>query len=53
MLYVKPNWLFVLRYVDSLRYVKRPGSSLDIGCIIAKLELDDPTKLQLVCFFSH
>nr|UXL88908.1 acetyl-CoA carboxylase-like 6 isoform 3 [Potamotrygon motoro] len=27
-------------------YIKRPGACLDQGCIVAKVELDDPTKLH-------
>ncbi|XP_072921977.1 acetyl-CoA carboxylase 2 [Hemitrygon akajei] len=29
-----------------VHYVKRPGACLDQGCIVAKMELDDPTKLH-------
>ncbi|XP_067163412.1 acetyl-CoA carboxylase 2 [Apteryx mantelli] len=29
-----------------VRYVKRPGALLEAGCIIARLELDDPTKVK-------
>ncbi|XP_043924452.1 acetyl-CoA carboxylase 2 [Protopterus annectens] len=28
-----------------IHYVKRPGSLLDAGCLVASLELDDPTKV--------
>ncbi|NXD65210.1 ACACB carboxylase, partial [Eolophus roseicapillus] len=29
-----------------VRYVKRPGALLEVGCVIARLELDDPTKVK-------
>ncbi|XP_059843867.1 acetyl-CoA carboxylase 2 isoform X2 [Hypanus sabinus] len=29
-----------------VHYVKRPGACLDQGCIVAKMVLDDPTKLH-------
>ncbi|XP_037125079.1 acetyl-CoA carboxylase 1 isoform X2 [Syngnathus acus] len=29
-----------------IHYVKRAGASLDPGCVIAKLQLDDPTRVQ-------
>ncbi|KFQ91765.1 Acetyl-CoA carboxylase 2, partial [Nipponia nippon] len=29
-----------------LHYVKRPGALLEAGCVIARLELDDPTKVK-------
>jgi len=32
--------------------VKRPGASLDAGSIIARLQLDDPTRVQTVSRFS-
>ena len=32
----------------SVHYVKRPGVSLDAGCIIAHLKLDDPSRVQKV-----
>lgn len=31
-----------------LCYVKRPGALLEAGCVIARLELDDPTKVHPV-----
>lgn len=31
-----------------VHYVKRPGALLEAGCIIARLELDDPTKVKPV-----
>ncbi|XP_069475531.1 acetyl-CoA carboxylase 2 [Ambystoma mexicanum] len=30
----------------SIHYVKRPGAVLESGCIVATLDLDDPTKLH-------
>ncbi|XP_053135859.1 acetyl-CoA carboxylase 2 isoform X3 [Hemicordylus capensis] len=30
-----------------LHYVKRPGTLLETGCVLARLELDDPTKVHL------
>ncbi|NWY04063.1 ACACB carboxylase, partial [Nothoprocta ornata] len=29
-----------------LHYVKRPGALLEAGCVIARLQLDDPTKVK-------
>ncbi|KAM9281257.1 acetyl-CoA carboxylase 2 isoform 2-T2 [Morus bassanus] len=29
-----------------VHYVKRPGTLLEAGCVIARLELDDPTKVK-------
>lgn len=31
-----------------IHYVKRPGTALDPGCVIAKLQLDDPSRVQQV-----
>lgn len=31
-----------------IHYVKRAGAALDPGCIIAKLQLDDPSRVQQV-----
>uniref|UniRef100_A0A8C4UAA5 acetyl-CoA carboxylase n=1 Tax=Falco tinnunculus TaxID=100819 RepID=A0A8C4UAA5_FALTI len=31
-----------------VHYVKRPGAQLEVGCVIARLELDDPTKVKPV-----
>lgn len=31
-----------------VHYVKRPGALLEAGCVIAQLELDDPTKVKTV-----
>uniref|UniRef100_A0A8C3LQW7 acetyl-CoA carboxylase n=1 Tax=Chrysolophus pictus TaxID=9089 RepID=A0A8C3LQW7_CHRPC len=30
-----------------IHYVKRPGAVLDPGCVIAKLQLDDPSRAEL------
>uniref|UniRef100_A0A8D0FZT9 acetyl-CoA carboxylase n=1 Tax=Sphenodon punctatus TaxID=8508 RepID=A0A8D0FZT9_SPHPU len=30
-----------------IHYVKRTGAALDPGCVIAKLQLDDPSRVQL------
>lgn len=32
-----------------VRYVKRPGAMLEAGCLVARLELDDPSKVHPVC----
>lgn len=29
-----------------IHYVKRPGAALDPGCIIAQMQLDNPSKVQ-------
>lgn len=31
-----------------VHYIKRPGALLEAGCVIARLELDDPTKVKPV-----
>lgn len=31
-----------------IRYVRRPGTLLEAGCVVARLDLDDPTKVHLV-----
>lgn len=31
-----------------IHYVKRTGAALEPGCVIAKLQLDDPTRVQQV-----
>lgn len=31
-----------------LHYVKRPGALLEAGCVIARLQLDDPSKVKPV-----
>jgi len=33
---------------DSVHYMKRPGATLDAGSVIAKLHLDDPSRIQQV-----
>ncbi|XP_061865746.1 acetyl-CoA carboxylase 2 [Colius striatus] len=35
-----------------VHYIKRPGALLEAGCIIARLELDDPTKLKPAQLFT-
>lgn len=32
-----------------VKYIKRPGAVLEAGCVVAKLELDDPSKVHAVC----
>ncbi|XP_036076250.1 acetyl-CoA carboxylase 2 isoform X1 [Rousettus aegyptiacus] len=29
-----------------VKYIKRPGAVLEAGCVVAKLELDDPSKVR-------
>lgn len=31
-----------------IHYVKRAGAALEPGCVIAKLQLDDPSRVQQV-----
>lgn len=31
-----------------LHYIKRPGALLEAGCVIARLQLDDPSKVKPV-----
>lgn len=31
-----------------LQYIKRPGALLEAGCVIARLQLDDPSKVKPV-----
>lgn len=33
-----------------IHYVKRTGAALEPGCVIAKLQLDDPSRVQQVMF---
>ncbi|XP_069727330.1 acetyl-CoA carboxylase 2 isoform X1 [Phaenicophaeus curvirostris] len=35
-----------------VHYVKRPGALLEAGCVIAQLELDDPTKVKPAQLFT-
>uniref|UniRef100_A0A8C4K345 acetyl-CoA carboxylase n=1 Tax=Dromaius novaehollandiae TaxID=8790 RepID=A0A8C4K345_DRONO len=35
-----------------VRYVKRSGALLEAGCVIARLELDDPTKVKPAQLFT-
>ncbi|XP_029777234.1 acetyl-CoA carboxylase 2 isoform X3 [Suricata suricatta] len=35
-----------------VKYVKRPGTALEAGCVVARLELDDPSKVQLAKPFT-
>ncbi|NXJ60581.1 ACACB carboxylase, partial [Rostratula benghalensis] len=35
-----------------VHYVKRPGALLEAGCVIARLELDDPTKVKPAQLFT-
>lgn len=36
-----------------VKYIKRPGAVLEAGCVVAKLELDDPSKVRPVCSTSN
>ena len=36
-----------------VKYVKRPGAVLEAGCVVARLELDDPSKVHPVCGTRH
>lgn len=38
----------VVEEAGRVHYVKRPGALLEAGCVIARLELDDPTKVKPV-----
>lgn len=31
-----------------VKYIKRPGAVLEAGCVVARLELDDPSKVHPV-----
>jgi len=33
-----------------IHYVKRAGAALEPGCVIAKLQLDDPSRVQQVLY---
>jgi len=33
--------------------MKRPGATLDAGCVIAKLHLDDPSRVQQVSLYLY
>lgn len=43
--------IMTLNVQDSgrVRYVKRPGVVLEAGCVVARLELDDASKVHAVC----
>lgn len=32
-----------------IHYVKRPGAVLESGCVVARIDLDDPSKVHQVC----
>lgn len=36
-----------------VKYVKRPGAVLEAGCVVARLDLDDPSKVHPVCGTRH
>lgn len=36
-----------------VKYIKHPGAVLEAGCVVAKLELDDPSKVRPVCSTSN
>ncbi|XP_058014157.1 acetyl-CoA carboxylase 2 isoform X1 [Ahaetulla prasina] len=35
-----------------IRYVRRPGTLLEAGCVVARLELDDPTKVHVAQLYT-
>ncbi|XP_053219260.1 acetyl-CoA carboxylase 2 isoform X2 [Podarcis raffonei] len=35
-----------------IHYVKRPGTLLETGCVVARLELDNPTKVHLAQLYT-
>lgn len=36
-----------------VKYIKRPGAVLEVGCVVARLELDDPSKVHPVRGARH
>lgn len=36
-----------------VKYIRRPGAVLEAGCMVARLELDDPSKVRPVCDTRH
>lgn len=42
---------YIVLYVCSIHFSKRPGATLDAGSIVAYLELDDPSRVQQVSVF--
>lgn len=38
----------VVKESGHIHYIKRPGALLEAGCVIARLDLDDPTKVHPV-----
>lgn len=36
-----------------VKYIKRPGAVLEAGCVVARLELDDPSKVHPVRSARH
>lgn len=46
---MKQEFVFmVVLCFRSIHFVKRPGGSLDSGSIVARLQLDDPSRIQQV-----
>lgn len=33
-----------------IKYIERPGATLEAGCVVARLDLDDPSKVHPVCY---
>ncbi|XP_074868764.1 acetyl-CoA carboxylase 2 isoform X2 [Carettochelys insculpta] len=43
---MKINMTLVVEESGRICYIKRPGALLEAGCVIARVELDDPTKVH-------
>lgn len=52
LLFQVMKMVMTLTAVESgcIHYVKRAGAALEPGCVIAKLQLDDPSRVQQVMF---
>lgn len=53
-------WAQVMKMVMTLtvqqsgyiHFVKRPGAVLEPGCVMARMDLDDPSSIHRVCYFN-
>lgn len=51
-------WVQVMKMVMTLtvqqsgclHFVKRPGAVLEPGCVMARMDLDDPSSIHRVCY---
>ena len=43
---------YLILHASRVTYVKRPGATLDAGTLLAKLDLDDPTRVTTVSTYN-